>query len=151
MISEFRNLNKEEINLMLMAPALVAVLIAGAEGDIDKQEIDWGTKIAHFRASQPSLLQTYYQEVDKNFNDTLKEIIEAMPKDVTERSQKINQELQKLNNVFKKLDVSYAKEFYKSMLSFSKQIAKASGGIYGSISPEEKKHLNLEVIQAPED
>ncbi|MDQ3020624.1 MAG: hypothetical protein M3R36_08650 [Bacteroidota bacterium] len=153
MIPEFKNLSEQEINLMLMTPALVTVLIAGAEGDIDKKEVDWGTKIAHFRANQPSLLQSYYQEVDKNFNSTLKEIIDAMPKDVTERSSKINLELSKLNHVFKKLDANYAKEFYKSMLSLSKQVAQASGGVwgYGSISPEEQRHLNLEAIHQPED
>ncbi len=152
MLTEFKNLNEQEINLLLMAPALVTVLIAGAEGEIDKKETDWGTKIAHFRASQPSTLQTYYQEVDKNFNSTLKEIIEAMPEDVPERSGKINHELSKLNDILKKLNVSYARDFYKSMRSLSKQVAQASGGVwgYGSISPEEQRYLNLEVITEPE-
>lgn len=153
MTSEFKNLNEQEVNLMLMTPALVTLLIAGAEGDIDKKEIDWGSKIAHFRANEHTILQTYYQEVDKHFTDTLKQITDAMPEDVAERSKRINQELHKLNDILKKVDNNFAKEFYKSLLSLAKQVAKASGGMwgYGSISPEEQKHLNLEVIHPPED
>jgi len=136
---------------MVMAPALVTLLIAGAEGNIDQKEIDWGSKIAHFRANDHSILQNYYQEADKNFNETLKELIEKMPPDVSERNNKINQELSKLNNIFPKLDVSFSKEIYKSLLSLSRHVAEASGGIwgYGSISPEEKKLMNLEFINPP--
>ena len=153
MILELKNLNEEEANIVLMIPALVALLIAGAEGNIDQKEIDWGSKITHFRANEHSLLQNYYQEVDKNFEDTLNQLIKAMPEEVNERSKKINQELSKLNNIIPKLDSEFAAEFYKSLLSLSTQVAKASGGIwgYGSISPEEKKYLNLEVINPPEN
>ncbi|MEO8666785.1 MAG: hypothetical protein ABI462_14940 [Ignavibacteria bacterium] len=153
MIYELKNLSEDEINLMLLTPALVTLLIAGAEGDIDEKEIDWGTKIAHFRANENTILQNYYQEVDKNFNDALKQLKEIMPPEVAERSKKINQELCRLNDVLPKLDPDFAKEFYKSMLSLSKQVAQASGGLwgYGSISPEEKKHLNLEAINSPAD
>ncbi len=151
MIHEFKNLNADEINLMLITPAMVTLLIAGAEGNVDEKEIDWGSKIAHFRANEHTILQNYYQEIDKNYNDTLKQLIDVMPDDVNERSKKINTELSKLNSVLPKLDPDFAKEFYKSMLSLSTQVAQASGGLwgYGSISPEEKKHLNLEVINPP--
>ena len=152
MIHEFKNLNEDEATAMVMAPSLVALLIAGAEGNIDQKEIDWGTKIAHFRATENTILQNYYQEVYKNFHDTLNQLTEAMPKDVAERSAKINMELSKLNSIFPKLDYDFAVELYKSLLTLSKQVAQASGGLwgYGSISPEEKKHLNLEVINSPE-
>ncbi|MDQ3194301.1 MAG: hypothetical protein M3P82_04790 [Bacteroidota bacterium] len=153
MIHEFRNLTQDECTTMVMAPALVTLLIAGAEGNIDQKEIDWGSKIAHFRANDHSMLQNYYQEADKNFNETLKELIEKMPPDVSERNNKINQELSKLNNIFPKLDASFSKEIYRSLLSLSRHVAEASGGIwgYGSISPEEKKLMNLEYINPPGD
>ncbi|MBK8549639.1 MAG: hypothetical protein IPL53_00740 [Ignavibacteria bacterium] len=151
MIHEFKNLKEDEASLMLMTPALVTLLIAGAEGNVDQKEIDWGSKITHFRANEHTILQNYYQEIDKNFNETLKQLIEMMPKEVEERSKKINQELSKLNSVIPKLDPDFAVELYKSLLSLSTQVAQASGGLwgYGSISPEEKKHLNLEVINPP--
>lgn len=151
MIHEFKNLTEEESNLMLMTPALVTLLIAGAEGNIDEKEIDWGTKITHFRANEHSVIQNYYQESDKNFNETLKKLIEVMPDDVTERSDRINGELKKLNSILPKLDPEFSNLFYKSLLSLSQHVAKASGGIwgFGSVSPEEKKYLDLHVIDPP--
>lgn len=152
MLQEFKNLNEEETNLILMAPALVTLLIAGAEGNIDQKEIDWGGKIAHFRANADTILQNYYREVDNNFIETLTQLMNAMPQDVKERSDKINKELSKLNNILPRLNSDFAKEFYKSLKSLATQVAKSSGGIwgYGSISPEEKKFLELEVINTPE-
>ena len=151
MILEFNNLDEQELNLMLTAPVLVTILIAGAEGKIEEKEIDWGEKITHFRANAPSILQTYYQEVDKIFHDTMKYILENLPADVTERQYKIHQELAKLNDILKKLDVNFGTEFYKSLLSLSRQVAQAAGGLwgYGSISPEEKALLDLDVIKEP--
>jgi hypothetical protein len=151
MIHEFKNLTEEESNLMLMTPALVTLLIAGAEGNIDEKEIDWGTKITHFRANEHSIIQNYYLETDKNFNETLQKLIEVMPKDVKKRSDRINGELKKLNRIFSKLDPQFSKVFYNSLLSLSKHVAKASGGLwgFGSISPEEKKYLDLHVIDPP--
>ena len=151
MIYEFKNLTEEESNLMLITPALVTLLIAGAEGKIDQKETDWGEKITHFRANEHSIIQNYYLEVDKNFNETLRKLIEAMPPDVKERSDKINKQLETLNKIFPKLDQEFVKEFYKSLLSLAKLVAKASGGIwgYGSISPEEKKYLDLHAIEPP--
>ncbi len=151
MIYEFKNLTEEESNLMLITPALVTLLIAGAEGNIDEKEIDWGTKITHFRANEHSIIQNYYLETDKNFNETLKKLIEVMPKDAKERSERINGELKKLNAILPKLDPEFSNMFYKSLLSLSKHVAKASGGIwgFGSVSPEEKKYLDLHVIDPP--
>lgn len=153
MISEFRNLNESEINLMLNAPALVTLLIAGAEGKIDDKETDWGAKVAHFRAEDKnSIMQNYYKEVDSIFNDSLRTFMSNFPDDVQERTGKINSELVKINNILPKLDKNFAAEFYKGIISLSKQVAKADGGIwgYGSVSPEEQKLIDLDVIIPPE-
>ena len=153
MILEFRNLNEKEINLLLNAPALITLLIAGAEGNIEEKETDWGAKITHFRGeNKESILQSYYQEVDSCFNETLKELMSAMSKDVDERTKAINSELQKLNDILPKLDQNFAKELYKSYVTLAKQVAQASGGLwgYGSISPAEQKLIDLEVIKPPE-
>lgn len=151
MISEFKNLNEEESSLMLMAPALVTLLIAGAEGHVDQKETDWATKITHIRAGNHTILQDYFQEVDQNFTDILNELIIAMPENTDERAEKINSELSKLNDILPKLNKSFAVEFYKSLLTLSTQVAQASGGVfgYGSISPDEKKYLDLDAINSP--
>lgn len=151
MISEFKNLNEEESSLMLMTPALVTLLIAGAEGKVDQKETDWASKITHIRAGNHTILQDYFQEVDQNFTDMLNELIIAMPENADERAEKINSELSKLNKILPKLHKTFAVEFYKSLLSLSTQVAQASGGVfgYGSVSPEEKRYLNLDAINSP--
>ncbi|MBS1552072.1 MAG: hypothetical protein JST15_08405 [Bacteroidetes bacterium] len=154
MIPEFKNLNDHEIHIMLSAPALITLLIAGAEGNIEEKEIDWGAKIAHFRAEdKDSILQNYYKEVDRTFDESLKEYIVMIPHDVHDRTEKINSRLAKINQILPKLDKKFAMEFYKSILTLSTQVAKASGGIwgYGSISREEQKLIDLDVIHRPKE
>jgi len=153
MILEFRNLNEKEINLLLNAPSLITLLIAGAEGNIEEKETNWGAKITHFRGeNKESILQSYYQEVDSCFNETLKELISAMPKNVDERTKAINSELQRLNDILPKLVQNFAKELHKSYVTLAKHVAQASGGIwgYGSISPQEQKLIDLEIIRSPD-
>ncbi|MEO6694772.1 MAG: hypothetical protein ABIY50_10855 [Ignavibacteria bacterium] len=153
MIPELRNLSEIETNLLLNTPALVTLLIAGAEGNIEAKELDWGAKITHFRGEdRQSILQNYYKEVDANFNDILKQLISAMPQEVNERTTAINNELQKINEIYPKLEQDLSRELHKSYKSLAKHVAQASGGIwgYGSISPQEQKLIDLEVIKDPE-
>jgi len=153
MIAEFRNLNEKEINLLLNAPALITLLIAGAEGNIEEKETDWGAKITHFRGeNKESILQSYYKEVDSCFNESLKELILAMPENVDERTLAVNSELQKLNDILPKLGQNFAKEIHKSYVTLAKHVAQSSGGIwgYGSISPQEQKLIDLEIIKSPD-
>ena len=155
MIPEFKNLTQQEINTIIDAPALVTILIAGAEGKIDEKEIDWGKYVVHFRVSEyeSSSMMRVYKEVDKVFDDSVKQFMDGLPKDTDERSAVITGKLSGLNDIFKKVDKTFAKEFYDSLRSLAKQVAKSSGGIwgYGSISPQEQKYLELEMIEAPAD
>ncbi|MBK9331432.1 MAG: hypothetical protein IPM96_03255 [Ignavibacteria bacterium] len=153
MIPEFKNLNQQETELMFDAPALVTLLIAGAEGNIEEKETDWGSKIVHFRAKDnEGILQGYYTEVEKTFKDTLSQFIETFPDNAEERGELIKKELTKLNEILPKLNRNFAKMFYEDMRSMSKQIAKITGGIwgYGSISAEEQRYLDLEIINPVE-
>jgi hypothetical protein len=154
MIPEFKNLSQQEINTIIDAPALVTILIAGAEGKIDEKEIDWGSYVVHFRVSEyeSSSMMRVYKEVDKVFNDSVKQFIEGLPQDTDQRSMVITEKLSGLNGIFKKVDKKFAKEFYESLRSLAKQVAKASGGLwgYGSISPQEQKYLDLDIIDEPQ-
>lgn len=153
MIPQFKNLSEAEITALLDAPALIAVLIAGADNNIDDKEIDYSEKITHFRAGNTSsMLHMYYGEVDKFIHDAIKQQIATLPNDLLERQQIITEELTKLNEIFPKLDKSFAVELYKSFISFAKSVAKSSGGLWGyaSITPEEERLLSLEMVKNPE-
>lgn len=152
MIPQFKNLSEKEVTALLDAPALIAVLIAGADNDIDQKEINYSEKIAHYRAANnESPLHNYYGEVDKFIHDSIAQHISTLPKDLTERQRIITEELIKLNEIFPKLDKSFAAELYKSFLTFAASVAKSSGGLwgYGSITPEEEKLLGLNMIKNP--
>ena len=154
MIPEFKSLNAQEQNLMLNAPILVTLLIAGAEGNIEKKEIDWGAKIIHFKAEdKDAVLQNYCKEVDIIFNDTMDNFIKSLPENPEERGIKINSELKKINNILPKIDKKFASTFYKGLKVLAIQVAKAAGGIwgYGSVSPQEQKYIDLDVINPPAD
>ena len=152
MIKEFFVLTEEERNVIMDTPALITILIAGADGKIDEKEKEWAYKVKVFRSSkEDSRLSSYFTEVGGIFKDRLEELIDELPDNIGERNSKITSELEKLNNIFPKLDKTYAVEFYKNMLSYAEQIAKASGGVLGfsPISPEERKWLGLEFIKDP--
>lgn len=154
MIPEFKSLNPEEIQLMLNGPALLTILIAGVEGNIDEKEKDWAARIAQFRArDRHSIMQNYYEEVSGHFNETLSSLLKTLPQNTEERTEYIISELKKINNILPKLDKKFASEFYKGYLALRVQIAKASGGIwgYGSISREEQKLIDMEIIKPPKE
>lgn len=149
MIPEFKKLKEHEIKLMIEAPVLITILIATADGNVEQKETDWGAKTIHFRAEdKESILQKYYDIVDKTDRHLFFTLMEKYPSGNDERINVIKGELSKLNAIFPKLEKDFAKELYKSFITLSKQVAKATGGIwgYGSISQEEQKLIDLEMI-----
>ena len=149
MIQQFQNLSTEEIEKMINAIPLITVLIAGADGNIDKEEKEWGAKITKIRTySNPDVLHDFYTQVGRNFKGRLDSFIDTLPKDTNSRNLKISDELSSLNDIFPKLEIHFAAELYNSFTSFAKHVAKASGGFlgFGSISKEEKKFIGLPML-----
>lgn len=152
MDKHLKDLTAEEKSLLFNIPALIAVLVAGAEGKIDKKELDWSEKTVHFRAHyKDSKLHDYYLEVEKYIHDAVTGFIKDMPVDTAERQAEINSELSKVNSILTKIDHHFAVELYNSFISFAKQVAKSSGGVvgYGAITPSEEKVLSLDAIKHP--
>lgn len=146
------NLNEQEQRMLIEAPALIAILVAGADHNIDDAEKDWAEKVTHFRSMKnDSILKDYYYEVDKLFVDTFNDYLKSLPEDAVERNKRISAELEKLNPIFPKLDQEFAKELYDSFLTFAEQVAKASGGVlgYAAVSSEEKEWAQLNMIKKP--
>lgn len=155
MIQAFKNLNKKEVDVMLNAPVLVTILIAGADNLIDQDEQQGAIKLAKYRQfTENKVLHDYYGEVNKKFEKNLSKFIDyvnSFPSDAKERNSFISEELAKLNPILQKLSADFAFHFYESLKSFARHIAEASGGVlgYGSISPEEEKWIELNMINKP--
>ncbi|MGC3946949.1 MAG: hypothetical protein QM762_20935 [Chryseolinea sp.] len=149
MIREFEKLTDGEIDLMLKAPVLVCILIAGADGTIDKKEIK--EAITQTQKKTSAALADYLMEVSQDFEDKLKVLIQSYPHVPAQRGTAITRELGQLDTVFAKMDRKFAALVYQMLKQLASKIASSSGGIWGmkSVTDEEAKYLELSVIRDP--
>jgi len=149
MINQFHTLSQEEKDLMVDSTALITVLIAGADGDIDNEEKEWAAKLTKIRSyNTPEEWQEYYKLVGENYAAKLDALIASLPNDTDARNTVISERLTKMNDILPKLGPVHAYSFYQGMLTFAEHVAKASGGFLrmGAISRDEKKWIGLPMI-----
>lgn len=152
MIPEFAKLRDDEVEVLMKAPAYVSVLIAGADDDIDKNEIKKAIQLAKVKQEKArEILLDYYKLVGERFEKDFMKMIEELPQKASERAPLINRELRKLNIILPKLPRNFSIEFYASLRDIAKKIAEASGGVLGylSVSYEEAKLMELGDIKDP--
>ncbi len=152
MVDQFNNLTQEEIDLMFQVPMLVAILIAGADNNIDKTEMKEAITLSKIKQQKARKeLLDYYKEVGQDFEDKLKVLIQKYPIDAEVRNPEIIAQLARLNEIFPKLDKNFAMDFYASIKDMARKIAESSGGVLGymSIGYEESKLISLEMIKDP--
>jgi hypothetical protein len=145
----FDKLTESEVELMLKAPVLVCILIAGADGKIDRKEIR--EAIAQTRRKNKPSLQGYLQEVSQDFEDKLKILIQSYPYEATQRNPILIDELSGLSVLWSKLERSFSAQFYQMLKELAVKIAGSSGGLWGlkSVDSTEAKFLELPMITDP--
>jgi hypothetical protein len=152
MISEFNRLSDSEIELMFKAPVLACILIAGADGEIDRKEIQGAIEFItkKQKKAQPNMLE-FYREVGKDFEDKFKIVLQSYPPKPEDRSQMITEELAGLNKILPKLNKNFAASFYASIREIAKKIAHSSGGLLGmnKVGDEEARYMDLSMIKDP--
>jgi len=152
MIPEFDKLSPTEIELMLRAPILACILIAGADGNIDRNEIKGAIELAQKKQkrSKANLLE-FYRYLAEDFEDKLKVLIQSYPSKAAQRNPVLVEELSNLNKILPKLDKSFALAFYNSIKEIAQGTAEASGGLLGmnKVGEEEEKYLSLPMIKDP--
>ncbi len=149
MTPQFESLSEDQKELMYDTIPLLTVYIAGADGNIDAEETAWAEKVTQIRSySYHEDLRDYYAKVGDIYAAKLEHYIDLLPQDVARRTVAIEEKLGDLNAILAKLDVNFAARFYKSLLSFAKHVAKASGGFlgFGSINRAEEKLLGLNFL-----
>ena len=157
MIDLFQILNKEESTLLVDAIPLITILIAGADGQIDNKEKEWGAKLTKIRSyAHAELLNDYYKKVGEIYSGRLEALINELPDDTKQRTAIISERLAGINPVIAKLNPENAYTIYSSLTSFAEHVAKASGGFLriGAISKAEKDLMGLPmltVIEKPEE
>ena len=152
MISELKNLSESEIDLLKKIPAMVTILIAGADEQISKSELKEAVNLTKIKQSKARKeLISYYQEIAPDFEKSLNELLNSYPQDAEVRSKLVIEELEKLNEILKKVDKDWASQFLSSMKDIAKKVAEAAGGVFGylSIGYEESKLIDLNMIKVP--
>jgi len=148
MTEDFKILSDAEYDKLKNAISLITVYIAGADGEIDSNELEWAKKITDIRAySAADELQNFYEDVGADYQERVDNYLQSLS-ELKLRNQTAEQELSDLNPIMAKLDTKIGAKLYKSYISFAKHVAKASGGFLGffSIGPAEKAVLDLEMI-----
>lgn len=155
MIEQFEGISEAEHETLKDAISLITVLIAGADGSIDRKEKEWAEKVTNIRSySLPQGLKDFYLEVGEDFQARLDTFIDRFSGEVETRNREISLELAKLNQIFPKIqDRESAVALYESFISFARHVARASGGFlsWGTINVHEKKLMPLDMIQPVEE
>ena len=152
MIPEFDDLTSEEIELMHKAPILLSILIAGADDNIDRNEVRGAIELTSKKLKKAkSLLLAFYNEVAEDFEDKLRIVIQELPRKEAQRSPLIVNQLKGINEILMKLDKPFASEFYKSLREIALEVAHSSGGMLGlsKVGEKEARYLNLDMIKDP--
>lgn len=150
-VNEFEKLNEEEKELLFETPAYVAVLLAGSDGKIDQQEEIWASKVMDFRKSiGEERLHLYYELADRRYRPTFLKLVDQYL-ETESRNEALSDALAARSMVLNKLENDFAQILLHSWRTFAKQVARASGGIwgFGGISKDEKKFVDLDMIQIP--
>lgn len=153
MIAEFENLSSSEVELMFKAPILVSILLAGADNNIDRTEIQEAIDLAKkkSRKSRARLIE-FYSTVSEDFEDKLKVVLQSFPPNAKDRNPLITLELSALNAILSKIDKSFATHYYESIKEIALKIAQSSGGMFWikkSIGTEEAKYVGLPMVNNP--
>lgn len=152
MIAEFEPLREDEIDVVIKAPVYVAILIAGADGNIDKSERKEAINVARSKQTRSrEQLGDYFKLVGDGFEENLNKLIDELPSGTEERLSAITKELRKLNFILPKIDKNFSIKLHASLKELAKKIAESSGGVLGylSVGYEESKLMELKMLNDP--
>ena len=153
LVPELYQLGATEMELVYKSPILVCILIAGADGTIDRKEIKEAIKFAEKKKKKSSSsVSTLIHEIATDFEDKLKIVLQNYPYESAQRNPMIAEELMQLNSIWPKIDRTFAGEFYQTLLDIAAKIATSSGGVlgYNAVGAEEARYVNLGMINNPE-
>ncbi len=152
MNTTFKNLSESEKTALTNAPALVTILIAGADDQISKRELQEAISLTRTKQKNARKeLIDFYNIVSPHFEENLKRILTNYPQDPEQRSKIVLDELESLNGILAKMDQRWAGQFVESMRDIAKKVAESAGGVFGymSIGYEESKLIGLRMLKMP--
>lgn len=151
MAAELSKLSSRELELVYKAPLLVCILIAGADGYIDRKEIKKAITIVQKRKKGTDSVSVLFKEIAQDFEDKLKVLEQGYPYESTQRNPLLSEELNGLNSLWPKLPSAFTQSYYAMLLMLAQEVAASSGGLLGmkSIGVEEARLVKLTMIKNP--
>lgn len=152
MLYHISKLHHNDQELIRKAPLLVSILVAGADGQIEHEEIEKAVSLIHTKSfSEASDIRHLYKEIDHDVEETLNKLLKGLPTDAEEREKRVTEELERLNEVLPKMDGQVALDFYNSLKSFAVHVAQTSGGVFGllKMNYHEKEVVKLPMLIKP--
>lgn len=154
MLENLSVLKKEERDLLVKAPSLVAALIGGADGDFSDDEIERAAELIHIKtfSEKHEHVREIYELLDhENTQQDIVALMVSLPKNVKERNEYISNELSKLNDIFLKLKYAFAIRYFKSLRQIAHLIATVDGGFWGvgAVHYKEEEWIKLPMISEP--
>jgi hypothetical protein len=116
MVAELSKLSSSELELVYKAPLLVCILIAGADGDIDRKEIKKAIKIVQKKQRGADSVSVLFKEIAQDFEDKLKVLEQGYPYEATQRTPLLTEELSGLNSLWPRVPQAFAKGYYEILL-----------------------------------
>ena len=102
----FEMLDETEYQQLKDALALITIYIAGADGSIEKEEMEWAEKVTEIRSYKMSEdLLGFYQELNADFHEKVNAYLKNCQAQPTKRNTEIEAKLASLNPIMAKLDV----------------------------------------------
>lgn len=149
MLEGFQHLNGADIEALVQAPALITILVGGADGELDHQELVWTERLLRTRTySKPNLINDYYRVVAEGFRQKIERLLAELPVETETRNLQIAEKLGALNPILAQLEIHLAASLYKSFVSLAQETAKSSGGFLriGAISAAEYQWVKLPML-----
>jgi hypothetical protein len=131
MIAQLQNLNPQEQDFLIKAPALLSVLASCSERTINKtQKID-AIKLAHIKTfTAIPELQPYYKAAENNFKENFEQIAhQYYPYDEAHRYL-LKLEIGNIQKIIAKLDPSFGTALTKSLERYTIHVKRATYSIF---------------------
>ena len=148
-MKNFSHLSSDNLSILTDAPALITILVGGADGNLDQTELDWAHKLTEIRGyAHNESLREYYDVIHHSFDNRVATLLAELPTTLADREKSISALLSNINGVLPSLDEQVAYRLYQSLVSFAEHIAKSSGGFlrFLSVSKAEENWMHLPMI-----
>lgn len=128
MPTEISRLSQEDRDIILRAPAIVAILAAiSDDGEVSEDEKAESIKLAHLRTySSEPILNNYYQEVDKVFDKNFDYVMSNLPETWEEKEAYLEERIVCINEILPQFSKVYSQALVSSLKSFSKHVFKSN-------------------------